>query len=297
MKKLVGGQAVIDGVLMRGPEGIATAVRKKDNTIVYKLTKVSSINKKMAKYPFLRGLIALYDAMIIGIKELIFSANMSGEEEEKLTDKEVKLALLTSFVISVTVFMVAPSMISTFIFTNKLYSNILEAVIRISIFLIYLYFTSKSKEVKTLFEYHGAEHKSIKCYEMDLELTPVNAQKMTRLHPRCGTSFLFLVMIISILVFAISDSIFNIPNIKYIQIIYKFLSRVLLVPVISSLAYELQQLASKKMNSIFSKIVLTPGMWLQKLTTREPNLDQLEVAITALKVSLGEKVDAQEVFE
>lgn len=299
MKVVVGGQAVIEGVLMRGPECIVTAVRKQDKSIVYKKKNISMANNKLFKIPFLRGVIALFDAMVIGTKELIFSANVSGMEEEKLTDKQIILTVISSLAISIGLFMLLPSVVSTFIFSkSKFLANILEAVIRVSLFIFYVYLMTLSKDMKRVFEYHGAEHKSIMTFEKNLELTVENARTSTRFHPRCGTSFLLIVMVISIFIFSIVDVFFNLPSNIFLLLLYKLFTRVLLVPVVASISYELQRYTSKTLNSIFSRCVAKPGLWLQKLTTSEPDDSQLEVALVALKVALGMKVDnATEVYE
>lgn len=299
MKVVVGGQAVIEGVLMRGPECIVTAVRKQDKSIVYKKKNISMANNKLFKIPFLRGVIALFDAMVIGTKELIFSANVSGMEEEKLTDKQIILTVISSLAISIGLFMLLPSVVSTFIFSkSKFLANILEAVIRVSLFIFYVYLMTLSKDMKRIFEYHGAEHKSIMTFEKNLELTVENAKTSTRFHPRCGTSFLLIVMVISIFIFSIVDVFFNLPSNIFLLLLYKLFTRVLLVPVVASISYELQRYTSKTLNSIFSRCVAKPGLWLQKLTTSEPDDSQLEVALVALKVALGMKVDnATEVYE
>lgn len=299
MKVVVGGQAVIEGVLMRGPECIVTAVRKQDKSIVYKKKNISMTNNKMFKIPFVRGVVALFDAMVVGTKELIFSANVSGMEEEKLTDNQIMLTVVSSLAISIGLFMLLPSVFSTFVFSkSKVLANILEAIIRVSLFIFYVYLMTLSKDMKRVFEYHGAEHKSIMTFEKDLELTVENARNSTRFHPRCGTSFLLIVMVISIFVFSTVDMFFTLPSNIFLLLLYKLFTRVLLVPIVASFSYELQRYTSKTLNSMFSRCIATPGMWLQKLTTSEPDDSQLEVALVALKVSLGMTVDnAQEVNE
>lgn len=290
MKQNVGGQAVIEGVLMRGPKIIATAVRKQNGEIVYRKKEISNMNNKMFKMPFLRGIIGLYDAMVVGIKELIFSANESGEDEEELTNSQISMSVIFSLFISITVFMLIPSMVGTFIFPlNKGYSNLVEALIRIILFISYIYMMTKNKELKRVFEYHGAEHKAINNYEMGTELNISNSKNVTRFHKRCGTSFLFIVMIISIFVFSFVDIIFTVPTNKFYLILYKLTTRVIFVPIIASISYEIQRLASKYDN-IFSDIVSKPGILLQNLTTSEPDEEQLEVAIVALNVALGNDV-------
>lgn len=299
-KIIVGGQAVVEGVMMRGPKCIATAVRKKDGTIVYKRTLISDRNKKLLKIPFLRGVVALFDAMIVGTKELIFASNQAGLEEEKLTDKEVKGTVITSMLIGIIIFMFLPSIIGEFAFKeNKIMANAVEAIVKLIFFLGYIWGISFMKDIKRVFEYHGAEHKSIMCLELNKELNPKNAKECTRFHPRCGTSFLLIVMFISILVFSMLDFVFNVPKDNiFILLFYKLNTRVFFVPLVAGIAYELQRWTSYHLQNICAKIISEPGLWLQKITTSEPDEEQLEVAIVALNVALGNEVDnAVEVFE
>ena len=210
----IGGQAVIEGVMMRSPQWLATAVRKPSGEIVYKKTKISSNRGKLAKIPFVRGAVSLFDALVMGIKELTFSANQSEvEEEEQITQKEAVMTTVVSLALGIGLFVVIPSLIGSFVFSNnKIHSNLLEAVLRLVFFIFYIWVISFSKDVKRVYEYHGAEHKSIYAYENGLELTPENAKKFTTLHPRCGTSFLLIVMLISIIVFSCMDFILPVPK-------------------------------------------------------------------------------------
>lgn len=298
-KIIVGGQAVIEGVMMRGPKAIATAVRKKDGSIVYKKTLISEKSNRLLKIPFIRGVMALFDAMIVGTKELIFASNQAGIEEEKLSDKEIKVTVITSMLIGITVFMLLPSYIGGFLFRNNpLHANIVEAIVKLVLFLGYIWGISFLKDIKRVFEYHGAEHKSIICYEQNMELNPKNAKLCTRFHPRCGTSFLLIVMFISILTFSILDLIIGVPSGIIGLFIHKLITRVLFVPLVAGISYELQRWTSYHLSNICARFISSPGMWLQKITTKEPDEDQLEVAIVALNVALGKEVtNAIEVFE
>lgn len=290
-KVVVGGQAVIEGVMMRGPKAIATAVRRKDGTIVYRKKTLNEKNNKWFKMPFVRGVLALFDAMVIGTKELIFASNQAGEEEEQLSDKEVMGTVSLSLIIGIGVFMVIPSLIGGLVFKdNKLMANIVEAVIRLVMFLGYIWGISFFKDVRRVFEYHGAEHKSIYNYEMEKALEVDNAKSCTRFHPRCGTSFLLLVMFISIIVFSVVDFIFPVPDNKFLLIIYKIFTRIPFVPVVAGISFEIQRWTSFHLNSIIGKMIAGPGLLLQKITTKEPDESQLEVALVALKVALGEEV-------
>ena len=192
----VGGQAVVEGVMMRGPKAIATAVRKQDGSIVYKKRILTENSNKWIKIPFIRGIISLYDAMFIGTSELIFASNQAGLEEEELSDKQIGFTILTSVLVSIAIFMWLPSAVGGFLFpSNIVMQNLTEAIIKLILFLGYIFGISFLKDIKRVFEYHGAEHKSIMNYELHKELTPKNAKVCTRFHPRCGTSFLLLVMI------------------------------------------------------------------------------------------------------
>ena len=295
----VGGQAVVEGVMMRGPKAIATAVRKQDGSIVYKKRILTENNNKWVKIPFIRGIISLYDAMFIGTSELIFASNQAGLEEEELTDKQIGFTILTSVLISIAIFMWLPSAVGGFLFpANVVAANLVEAVIKLVLFLGYIFGISFLKDIKRVFEYHGAEHKSIMNYEMEKELTPKNAKVCTRFHPRCGTSFLLLVMLVSIIVFSLVDFILPMPKGNHLfMLLYKLATRVLFVPFVAGISYEFQRWSSFHLDNIFAKMIAIPGMWLQKITNREPVESQLEVARVAIKVSLGEEVDnATEVF-
>ena len=289
----IGGQAVIEGVMMRSPQWLATAVRKPSGEIVYKKTKISSNRGKLAKIPFVRGAVSLFDALVIGIKELTFSANQSEvEEEEQITQKEAVMTTVVSLALGIGLFVVIPSLIGSFVFSNnKIHSNLLEAVLRLVFFIFYIWVISFSKDVKRVYEYHGAEHKSIYAYENGLELTPENAKKFTTLHPRCGTSFLLIVMLISIIVFSCMDFILPVPQDMLQKIIIKVVLRVIMMPVIAGISYEIQRYSSNHLDRCWVKLVAFPGLSLQRITTKEPDLDQLEVAIVAIKAALGEKVD------
>ena len=298
-KPSIGGQAVIEGVMMRGTECLATAVRRPSGEIVYKKTKIIGKNSNFAKKPFIRGVLMLFESLVIGVKELTFSANQAGEDDEKLSDKEAVFTTIFSLALGIGIFIVLPSIVGSFFFpVNRMYANLTEAILRLIIFIGYIWGISFSKEVGRVFEYHGAEHKSIYTYENGLELTPENAKKFTTLHPRWGTSFLFIVMFIAIIVFSIIDFILPIPTNILTKFLLKVVVRIVLMPVIASFAYELQKYSSCHLNNPLIKLISLPGLALQKITTREPDLDELEVAIVAIKASLGEEVNnATEVFE
>lgn len=289
----VGGQAVIEGVMMRGSEILATAVRRPNGEIVYKKTRISSKRGKLSKLPFVRGAVMLFDSLVLGVKELTFSANQSEMEEEKqLSQKEAVLTTIGSLALGVGLFIVLPSLIGGFVFKDsKIHSNILEAALRLIFFVFYIWAISFSKDVQRVFQYHGAEHKSIYAYENDMELTPQNAKEYTTLHPRCGTSFLLIVMLIAIIVFSTLDFILPPPATFQSKILTKVGLRVLFMPIIAGISYEIQRYSSNHLDKWWVKLLAAPGMALQKITTKEPDMSQLEVAIVALKVALGKDVE------
>ena len=294
----VGGQAVIEGVMMRNADLLATAVRKPNGDIVYKKTKISKSRNKLSTIPFIRGAITLFDSLVLGVKELTFSANQAEVEEEQLSQKEAIMTTVVSLALGIGLFIVLPSVISSFLFRdNKIHSNLLEAGLRLSFFVLYIFLISFSKDIQRVFQYHGAEHKSIYAYEQHLELTPENAKKFTTLHPRCGTSFLLIVMFIAIIVFTALDFILPPPTSFATKLFTKVILRVLFMPLIAGISYELQRYTSNHLDNWLVKLVATPGMALQKITTKEPDLQQLEVAIVAIKVVLNEPVEnAVEVY-
>lgn len=298
-KVSIGGQAVIEGVMMRGTECLATAVRKPSGKIVYKKTKIVGKDNNFLKKPFIRGMVMLFESLVLGVKELTFSANQAGEEGENLSDKEAIFTTIFSLSIGIGFFIVLPSVIGGVLFPeNKVYANLVEALTRLIAFVGYIWVISFSKDIKRVFEYHGAEHKSIFAYENDLELTPENAKKFTTLHPRCGTSFLFIVMFIAIIVFSLIDFVLPVPTSLIHKFLLKVVLRIVLMPLIASISYELQRYSSRHLENPIIKLISLPGLALQKITTKEPDLDELEVAIVAIKVSLGQTVsNAEEVFE
>lgn len=296
----VGGQAVIEGVMMRNGSLLATAVRKPNGEIVYKKTVFSDKRTKFTKIPFIRGAVVLFDSLVMGIKELTFSANQSEEnEEQQLSNKEAVMTTVISLALGIGLFIVLPSLIGGFIFKgNRIYANFLEAVLRLVFFLIYIWGISFSKDVKRVFEYHGAEHKTIYAYENGDELTPENAAKYTTLHPRCGTSFLLIVMLIAIIVFSIMDFILPVPTTHLGRIGLKIVLRVIMMPLIAGISYEVQKYSSNHLDKWWVKILAAPGLELQKITTKEPDKSQLEVAIVAMKAALGKEIDnATEVYK
>ncbi len=292
MKETVGGQAVIEGVMMQSKKKRAVAVRKSNGKIVVKKSKIKSwvSDKNIDKIPFLRGSFVLIDTMIQGINSLNFSSEFFMEEEEedvfdrfikkifkdKANDVTMAIVILFAMMVSGGLFIVLPTMIGglfTNLINNNLILNLIEGIIKIFILYIYMLLISKNKDMQRVFQYHGAEHKSIYCYESDLELTVENAKQFPRQHPRCGTNFLFIVMFTSIILFAC----FGWPN-----PITRIVMRVICVPIVAGIAYEIIKILGKYDNK-FTRMIAYPGMMLQNLTTQEPDDEQLEVAIKALK--------------
>lgn len=305
----VGGQALIEGLLMLGPESSATAIRKPDGQIVVEKKKLPP-KSIFSKIPVVRGVFNFVRQMITGVKALMYSAEFMDIEMEddykpskldkfieriagdKFKDVLIYFSVFIAIILGIGLFMLLPNFItSLFVGINKttragvIVSNLLEGVIRIIIFMVYLTMASKLEDIKRVWQYHGAEHKTIHCFENNEELTVENVQKYSTKHPRCGTSFLFIVMIVSIIVFSFAGW-----HGRWINL----LLRLLLIPVVAGISYELLKLGGKS-NSKIIGILKYPGLWLQNLTTSEPDDDMVEVAITALKAAIEEKTTEQQI--
>ena len=277
----VGGQAVIEGVMMRSGNFYTVAVRTPEQEIVLKKENIKKL-PKLLKKPVLRGVVALVQSLSIGIGALLYSAEVSGEEEETPSTLALYLTVIVAFIIGIGLFLLLPlymtkwlGIVFSSINDSSIVFNLVDGVIRVAFFLIYIVSITFSADIKRVFQYHGAEHKVVHAFEAGDELTPENADKYSAVHPRCGTSFLIIVMMVSILIFSL------IP--KDWPFMEKFLSRIVLMPLIAGLSYEFIKLSSKKMSNPFIRLAAMPGMWLQKLTTGIPSRDQIEVAIMALK--------------
>lgn len=278
-----GGMAVIEGVMMRGANCSAVAVRKPDGTIEVETELNSTLKQRypILGWPMVRGTYMMIDSLSVGIRMLNQSANMSMEDEdEELSAREMLFTGLIAFLLAMVFFVALPTGIvhytSQFLGGN-LTQNLVEGAIRILLFLAYVYAISRMQEIERVFMYHGAEHKTIYTYEAGEELTVENASCHSTLHPRCGTSFLLIVMVVSILVFALlgEGSLF-----------YRIWSRIAVLPIVAGLGYEFIKFSGKYYHNRWARLIITPGLYLQKLTTREPDASQLEVAITALKTVL-----------
>ena len=314
----IGGQAVIEGVMMRGPHKTAVAVRKPDGEIIIDEKETKSIGK-WAKIPIIRGCVAFISSMVTGVQALMFSAKFFDVEEEeknkksknkdvdnalsddknekklknKKDDKEESIpewmlyvSVLLAVCMSVGLFIVLPNVISNLFVPNReqnpVIYNLVESVVKVIIFLGYLVLVSKMKDIQRTFEYHGAEHKTIFCYENGEELTAENVKKYSRFHPRCGTSFLLFVVIISIIVFSLVG-VYKNPFINMGL-------RLLLLPLVAGISYEIIKFAGRSKNKCITWLN-APGKWLQRFTTREPDEKQIEVAIASLKAVIPENKD------
>ncbi|MEA1965415.1 MAG: DUF1385 domain-containing protein [Candidatus Aerophobetes bacterium] len=292
----VGGQAVIEGVMMRSPEYVTVAIRKSNGEIAVKKDRYISLSRrfKLLNLPIVRGVVALGETLYIGIKALTFSAEEAMEgasPSREKKGKKGKKGIFTSvwligtvtfaFILAFFLFFYLPLMVTSFLnIKGGFLFNLVDGIIRIAIFLIYIRVITLWREMGRIFEYHGAEHKSIHTFEAGENLLPTNAKKYSTLHPRCGTSFLLIVMIVSILIFMLLGRPHTLTD---------RLVRFLFIPLIAGISYELIKLSGKKRGSRIANVLVAPGLWLQKITTKEPNEKQLEVAIAALKKALDLK--------
>jgi uncharacterized protein YqhQ len=288
----IGGQAVLEGVMMRGISTWAVAVRKPSDEGLGEIDVQSEPLVSLAKrhrllrLPVVRGVVALAESLNIGFKALGISANAQVPEEEGGEKKDIgggawAGTVLFAVVFAIGLFFLLPAGLTS-IFRDDIPNGfvfvVIEKLVRISIFLVYLWLISRMKDLQRVFEYHGAEHKTISCYEAGLELRPENAQQFSRFHPRCGTSFLLLVMVVAIVVFA--------PFGK-LPLLWLFVSRVLGIPLVAGLAFELIKWFGRNRTKRWARVLMWPGMQLQRLTTRDPDLSQLAVAIAALEAVLA----------
>jgi len=288
--KDIGGQAVIEGVMMRAPTSIVIAVRKPDQQIVIKRERLVPLKERFPpfKLPILRGIAVLVESLIWGMKALTYSANQAVETDDADSAKEMSgfaigVTMLLSFALGIGLFVIVPERLANLVSDQGFIFNMADGIIRLAIFLIYVLVISRSKYIARVFEYHGAEHKSIHAYEAGEELEAENALKYSPQHPRCGTAFLMTVMVVGILVF----SIFGKPD----TILIRIGTRLVLIPLIAGISYEIIKLASKRQCNKFMRLIMLPGLWLQRLTTREPSREQIQVAIRSLKEVLAMEAD------
>lgn len=277
-KVSIGGQAVIEGVMMRGPAHIATAVREPSGVITLQKEPLRTIGDRypILKKPLLRGVVVLVESLVYGLKALSFSAQAAGEEGQELTTKEIAMTMVFALGIAIVLFIIIPTYAAKYIHssvTDPRLLNFFEGLLRLAIFFGYVGGISLLKDIRRVFEYHGAEHKTVHAYEAGEPLTVDNVRKFSTLHPRCGTNFLLIVLVVSILVFAF---------LGWPDLWLRILSRIALLPLIAGIGYEMIRYAGRS-DQRWVAWAISPGLWLQKLTTREPSDDQIEVAIRALE--------------
>jgi len=277
----IGGQALIEGVLMRNKNLVGIAVRKPTGEIKTSKQEFNFLTN-FRKIIFLRGILVLIETLYIGTKSLIYSANEASEEQstdgkknEKISSKEIIFSILLSLIFGIGFFVLLPLYLTKLIVSNGILFNVVDGLLRVFIFVLYVIIISFMKDIKRVFQYHGAEHMAVHCYEHKEKLTVDNCKKYSTIHVRCGTNFLFIVLILSIVVFSF------ITNKEWY---IKLISRLVLIPVISSLAYEFLKLSSKFENFFLIKLLTKPGLLLQKITTKKPDDKQIEVAISALNL-------------
>lgn len=278
----VGGQAIIEGVMMRNGTQMALAVRQPNGEIAVEQQQLTSLTEKypLLKKPILRGMIALGEALIYGMKALTTSAQLSGTEEEELSDREMTMTMIVAILFAVALFIVLPTFTIKYLkdFTsNLMLLNLAEGLLRLAIFLGYVVTISQMNDIKRVFEYHGAEHKTIHAFEAGVPLDVEHVRGYTTLHPRCGTSFLLIVMMVSMLVFTF---------LGWPTIWQRISSRILLMPFIAGISYEIIRYAGQHTQASYMAWIIKPGLMLQKFTTREPDDSQIEVAIKALEAVL-----------
>lgn len=305
-KTLIGGQALIEGIMMQGPDKRAIVVRGPEGIV----TKVEPLKGRTgaAKWPLIRGVISFGSSMIAGVKALMYSADFFPEEEdaqpskfdawlekklgsEKMEKAVVSFSVVLGVAFSIALFFLLPTLLSG-IFDNWIHNavvrSLIEGLIRIAIFMGYMILVSRMKDMRRVFSYHGAEHKTIRCYEAQLPLTVENCRKMTRLHPRCGTSFLFVVVAISILLFALVSAVLPTSN-----LLLRMLIRLALLPVVVAISYECNRFVGRHDNWL-TRALSAPGMWFQNFTTNEPDDSMLEVGIESLKLVLPDEAGADQ---
>ena len=319
-KTMIGGQALIEGIMMLGPDKSSVVVRKKDGLRIKTEPRKVSEGFSLKKLPLIRGVFNFCASMKMGVTALLYSADVYAEDDEEAAQEPqsrldawlekhlssekaqsvmTTLAVVVGIAFSVALFFVLPSLIGSvinrFLTTNELVRNLLEGLVRIVIFLTYMFLVSRMKDMKRVFSYHGAEHKTIRCYEARLPLTVENVRRQTRLHPRCGTSFLFVVIIISILVFSVATQLLAPVTPEFhnrvLEALFRVALRLLLLPIVVGISYEFNRLVGRHDNWL-TRALSAPGMWLQYLTTNEPDDSMIEVGIEALTQVLPEQEGA-----
>ena len=316
-KTMIGGQALIEGIMMRGPEKDAIVVRTKEGLKLDVKPRKVAPKGSFTTWPLIRGAVNFFDAQVTGVKALMYSADLSPEEteepskldmwlEKKLGNEKfqkmvVGLAVAMGLGLSIVLFFLLPMVVSSFFdrwIPNTLVLHLVEGLVRMVIFMAYMILVSRMSEMKRVFAYHGAEHKTIRCYEAGLPLTVENVRSQTRMHPRCGTSFLLVVMILSILVFSVASSLLLsvVPALEMMRgsFLYRLvmiLFKLLMLPLIVAIAYEINRWVGRHDNG-FTRLLTGPGMWLQNFTTNEPDDSMIEVGIAAVEAVLPEEAGA-----
>ena len=283
--RYMGGQAVLEGVMMRGAHTWAIAVRTPDGEINVDVREAPGWGDKYRNIPIVRGVMGLAESLGLGYRALTWSANQQVAEEDRISEKALGWAVLPAAIFFSAVFIVIPA------FAGKGFSHwfhgsfpITEGIVRLALFIAYLLLVGQLKEIRRVFQYHGAEHKAIAAYENDVELTPEAAQQFSTAHVRCGTNFLLTVMVVAVFVYSFIPR----PNLWFV-----IASRIVLMPVIAGLSYEVIRYAAKNLRRPWVRVFIRPGLWLQQLTTREPDLTQLEVAIASLRAVLTAEQTAE----
>ena len=304
-KPSIGGQAVIEGIMMKAPERVVLSVRKPDGMIETRITPYIPVSKRnwFFALPIVRGVVNFVDILALGVRTITLSAELAGEEPERPSqfdefvarktkknsdDIMIFFAVCLSILLAIALFILLPSFLTGLlqsVVASTFVLNILEGLIRLSIFLGYILAISLMKDIRRVFMYHGAEHKVVNCYEQDKEITMENAKKSSRLHARCGTNYLFLVIAVSIFVFSFLGFRSN--------FLLRVLLRILLLPLVAGIAYEVLKLAAKS-NNMLCRIIRAPGIALQRLTTREPDNDMIEVSMTAFQAALTGEMPVSE---
>ena len=315
-KTMIGGQALIEGIMMRGPEKDAVVCRTKDGMTLEVTDRKLPPEKSVLRWPLIRGVVNFFDSQVTGVKALLKSADLSGDEEwneepgkldlwlekklgsEKFQQYLIYTAAVLGLLMSIGLFFLLPMIIGGFFYgavRSVVAINLIEGLVRMVIFLCYMILISRMKDMKRLFAYHGAEHKTIRCYEAKLPLTVENVRVQTRMHPRCGTSFLLVVMLLSILIFSAASSVLLsvVPALEAMRgsLSFRLIMigfKLLLLPLVVSIAYEINRWVGRHDNA-FTRILTAPGLWMQNFTTNEPDDSMIEVAITAVKAVLPEK--------
>lgn len=288
---LYGGQAVVEGVMMRGAEHWAVAVRSPTGSIHVESHHIDSVARRhpILKKPLVRGIIVLGQSLAIGVKALMISANHSVDEEEQLSSRQVGISLTIAMVLFIGIFILGPTTLFSWaqsrIGASGVVTNVLEGLFRVALFVAYLWLIGRTKDIHRVFEYHGAEHKTIAAYEHREELVPERIDRFPKEHVRCGTNFLIIVMIITIFVF----TLFGTPGLWW-----RLASRIVAIPLIAGMAYEALRLGARFPESVPMRALMAPGIWLQKITTQEPEVGQIDVAVASFREVLRREAEAVE---